>query len=49
MLLLNLQFVTNFSYSNSIVNEPLWRFNINGLCVGVSESTMQNTMFRNYC
>jgi len=43
------QYFANSSRSHSIINEPLLRFSINGLFVGISDNTMQNTMFRNYC
>jgi hypothetical protein len=36
-------------HSHSIANEPLLRFDINGLLVGVGDNTMQNTMFKKSC
>ncbi|MGB5458261.1 MAG: hypothetical protein WBO18_20135, partial [Gammaproteobacteria bacterium] len=36
-------------YSHSIVNEPFFRLNINGLVVGVGGNTMKNTMLRICC
>ncbi len=43
------QWVTNFSYSHSIVNQRFLRFYINGLLVGVGGNTMINTMLSNGC
>jgi len=42
------QFVTNSFYSHSIVNEPFFRLNINGLVIGICGNTMKNTMLRNF-
>jgi len=42
------QCVKNSSHSNSIVNEPFFRFDINGLSVSACGNTMKNTMFRNF-
>ena len=41
------QSLTNSPYSHSIVNEPFFRFSVNGLIVGVGRNTLKNTMFRN--
>jgi hypothetical protein len=35
-------------YSHSIANEPFFRFNINGLIIGVCGNTMKNIMLRNF-
>ena len=37
------------AYSHSIVNEPFFRLNFNGLIIGVCGNTMKNTMLRNSC
>ena len=42
------QYVTNFRYSHSIVNEPFLLCIINDLLVDVGENTMKNTMLRNF-
>jgi hypothetical protein len=40
------QYVMNLSHSHSIVNEPFFRFNINGLVVGVGGNTMLSNFLK---
>jgi len=48
VLIMIIQLVTNSGHSHSIVNEPFFRLNINGLVIRVGGNTMKNTMLRNF-